>query len=194
MQYQADMHMYCSLVKISDIVQEDEGTYEMWAKNREGEATNTLILNVVSKLYNLTLLEQIWHNITRQVGDKAEEKKQEEKKETKKIIKKKKKQAAEPPKVVKPLTPVVCKVGELVRMETVITGTPAPSLTWQRDGGDLPAHVRVVAGDDGLYALVIDASAVDDEGDYTVRAENEAGSAQTSANLCVQGKLIEAVF
>ena len=50
LQYQADMHMYCSLIKISSVNQEDEGTYEMRAKNREGEATNTLVLNVVSSL------------------------------------------------------------------------------------------------------------------------------------------------
>ena len=44
--YQADMHMYCSIIKIADLTQEDEGTYELCAKNREGEATNTLTLNV----------------------------------------------------------------------------------------------------------------------------------------------------
>merc|ERR1719402_908618 len=41
---QADMHMYCSFVKISNVTKEDEGTYEVIAKNREGEATNTLNL------------------------------------------------------------------------------------------------------------------------------------------------------
>ena len=43
---QADMHMYCSIVRISNVSKSDEGTYEVCAKNREGEATNTLILNV----------------------------------------------------------------------------------------------------------------------------------------------------
>merc|ERR1712106_879719 len=46
---QADMHMYCSFVKIKDVRMEDKGTYEVIAKNREGEATNTLTLNVTAK-------------------------------------------------------------------------------------------------------------------------------------------------
>ena len=69
---QADMHMYCSIVRISNVSKKDEGTffniykqvksgkqsinlffqigtYEVCAKNREGEATNTLILNVTAK-------------------------------------------------------------------------------------------------------------------------------------------------
>ncbi len=96
--------------------------------------------------------------------------------------------AGEPPKVVKPLTPVVCKLGDAVRMETVITGSPAPTLTWQHNGRGLPSHARVVEEGDGLRALVIDAAALEDEGDFLVRAENEGGSAQTSANLCVQGE------
>ena len=29
------------------------------------------------------------------------------------------------------------------------------------------------------------------DGDYIVRAENEAGHVQTSANLCVQGEVVE---
>ena len=47
--HQADMHMYCSIIRISDIALSDEGTYEVLARNREGEATNTLVLNVRPK-------------------------------------------------------------------------------------------------------------------------------------------------
>merc|ERR1712241_900167 len=46
---QADMHMYCSFVKINNVKMEDKGTYEVIAKNREGEATNALTLNVNAK-------------------------------------------------------------------------------------------------------------------------------------------------
>ena len=31
---QADMHMYCSIVRISNVSKSDEGTYEVCAKNR----------------------------------------------------------------------------------------------------------------------------------------------------------------
>merc|ERR1712066_441506 len=46
---QADMHMYCSFLRISGVQLSDQGTYEVIAKNREGEATNTLTLNVRAK-------------------------------------------------------------------------------------------------------------------------------------------------
>ena len=52
--HQADMHMYCSIVRIADVSVTDEGTYEVAARNREGEATNTLVLNVRPKA------EQVW--------------------------------------------------------------------------------------------------------------------------------------
>ena len=41
--------MYCSIVKIAKVRKSDEGTYEVVAKNREGEATNTLVLNVTDR-------------------------------------------------------------------------------------------------------------------------------------------------
>ena len=46
---QADMHMYCSFLRISGVQMSDQGTYEVIAKNREGEAANTLTLNVRAK-------------------------------------------------------------------------------------------------------------------------------------------------
>ena len=38
-----------SIIRISNVKKSDEGTYEVCAKNREGEATNTLVLNVKAK-------------------------------------------------------------------------------------------------------------------------------------------------
>jgi hypothetical protein len=161
--YQADMHMYCSMVRISNLLPEDAGVYEVTAKNREGEATNTLVLNVRPK---------------KKPGEP--EKPPEE--------------AAEPlspPVVVKPLTPAVCRLGEAVRMETVIAGKPKPRVSWRHNGAPLAqGRARVVEGPaEGQYALLVDSPAQEDDGDYTVRAENDAGAAQTTANLSVQGEL-----
>ena len=83
---QADMHMYCSIVRISNVGKSDEGTYEVCAKNREGEATNTLILNVTLKPEKPSA------------------------------------PVNEPPMIVKQLTPTVCRLGDSVKLETVITG------------------------------------------------------------------------
>lgn len=157
-QYQADMHMYCSFLKISKVAKSDEGTYEVIAKNREGEATNTLQLNVSSS-----------------------EVKQE-------VVAKK----AEAPVIVKALTPTVCKVGDTVKMETVITGSPKPKLKWYHNNKHFKISKNVsIKESDNVYCLIINKSEMKHDGDYIVRAENEAGSAQTSANLCVQGEIVE---
>ena len=90
--HQADMHMYCSIVRISDIAVTDEGTYEVLARNREGEATNTLVLNVRPKAAAVEAEPQAT------------------------------------PIIVKPLTPTLCKVGESIKLEAVITGRNTTSL------------------------------------------------------------------
>ena len=82
---------------------EDEGTYEVCAKNREGEATNTLVLNVKMKEAEPQIVEE---------KDLA-------------------------PMIVKPLTPTLCKVGDSVKLETVITGKPKPTLQWTFNGQPL---------------------------------------------------------
>lgn len=43
---ESDMHMYCSVVKISKVLKEQEGRYKIVAKNREGEATIEIPLKV----------------------------------------------------------------------------------------------------------------------------------------------------
>lgn len=46
---ESDVHMYCSIIQIKDVRKEDEGTYDIIARNREGEAINHVILNVKVK-------------------------------------------------------------------------------------------------------------------------------------------------
>ena len=151
---QADMHMYCSIVKINNLTTDDTGVYEVCAKNREGEATNTLQLNVLTP---------------------------QDKKAAQKV---------QPPIIVKPLTATVCKMGDSVKMETVITGTPMPELTWLYNDKPLDkdtGNVKVMKKEN-IYTLLIDKVAQANDGEDRVKAQNEAGMAQTSANLCVQGE------
>ena len=151
-QHQADMHMYCSIIKITDIKKEDAGTYEVTARNREGEATNTLVLNVTPKA------------------------------EIKEPVK-------SAPIIVKPLTPTVCKVGEAVKLEAVITGTPKPKLEWSQAGKPLSLgdNLKIVEKDN-IYTLSIENVTQSMEGEYTILATNSSGSVHTSAYLSVQGK------
>jgi len=172
---QADMHMYCSFVKISHVSKDDEGTYEVIAKNREGEATNTLILNV---------------NKSGKVDTKKkdEPKKKIEPKRDSKKVQEPKKPDVEAPTIVKALTPTVCTIGDSIQIETIITGVPKPTLKWYHNNKHFKSGKNVTITESGnTYTLTISRADLKNDGDYTVKAENEAGSAQTSANICVQG-------
>lgn len=46
---QSDVHMYCSIVQIKDVQMTDEGTYDIIARNREGEAVSHVVLVVKVK-------------------------------------------------------------------------------------------------------------------------------------------------
>jgi ribosomal protein L12E/L44/L45/RPP1/RPP2 len=97
--------------------------------------------------------------------------------------------------IVKPLTPTLCKVGESVKIETVITGKPKPALEWTFNGQklDVTEGVKISEKDD-IYTLIIDNVKQAHDGDYTLKAENALGSVQTSANLTVEAdKVIEFV-
>ena len=144
---------FSSIIRISKVKKEDEGTYEVCAKNREGEANNTLVLNVKAKEATPEVVE---------IKDLA-------------------------PMIVKPLTPTLCKVGESVKIETVITGRPKPALEWAFNGQKLVAsdEVKIVEKDD-IYTLIIDNVKQSHDGDYTVKASNSLGCVQTSANVSVQ--------
>lgn len=151
--HQADMHMYCTIVKIGNLQKEDAGTYEVQARNREGEATNTLTL-IVNEPKALTEEQQ------------------------------------NPPIIVKPLTPTVCKAGDSIILETVITGSRNQfQVNWFQNGVEIHENrkIKMVQRDD-IYTLMLDSVGLDADGEYVVKAKNAFGAAQTSANVCVQGK------
>jgi hypothetical protein len=51
---ESDMHMYCSVMKITQILKTQEGKYTIVAKNREGEATIEIPLKV-HKMMNIKI-------------------------------------------------------------------------------------------------------------------------------------------
>ena len=86
------------------------------------------------------------------------------------------------------------QAGESIKLETVITGQPAPTVEWQRNGKPLKSGdngVKITLKDQSIHALVIDSVGHQHDGDYTVKAQNVSGSVQTSANLSVQVKGIQ---
>ena len=82
------------------------------------------------------------------------------------------------------------KVGDTVRMETVITGAPTPKVVWLHNGRTLKAaagKIKMREGKEGAHTLILESVGIEMDGEYVVKAENTVGYVQTSANVCVQG-------
>jgi len=97
--------------------------------------------------------------------------------------------------IVKALTPTVCMVGETVKMETIITGNPKPKLKWYHNNKHFKTSKNInIKESEDIYTLTINKVDLKHDGNYIIKAENEAGVAQTSANLTVQSEdLVEFV-
>ena len=80
--------------------------------------------------------------------------------------------------------------GECAKLEAKVTGNPWPKFTWLKDDKEMQLNDRVRAYEDGEWVILEIADAeLEDEADYTCIAENEAGEAETFAELLVDGNL-----
>ena len=97
----------------------------------------------------------------------------------------------QPPVFTKKLQPLSSRTGKKVRLNCQFQGEPEPTITWYRNESVLlPTADRLeITMQPGNSVLEISQIVLEDTGIYTCRAVNEAGTAITSANLIVQGKL-----
>lgn len=143
---ESDMHMYITILKIKKVKKSQEGTYEVIAKNREGEASVTITLKV-------------------KTGEK------------------------EPPQILEPLKSVIVREDEVAIMSTYIVGNPKPKIQWFKNGE--PAPNLPVTEKDNVYTLTLPTPKPDeDTAEYTVKAKNPHGTAETMATLIIEGKSI----
>lgn len=78
--------------------------------------------------------------------------------------------------------------GEGVKLEVKAAGMPKPELTWLKDDKPVQFNERVRTYEEGdLAVLEITKTDLEDEADYICIARNEAGKAETSAELLVDG-------
>lgn len=91
----------------------------------------------------------------------------------------------EPPEIVEPLQSMTIRKGETVTLTTTIVGTPEPALQWFKNNKPLETPSPKRNGD--TYSVTIKDAHPDDTAEYTVKARNPLGSAETSAFLTVQG-------
>ncbi|KAF0301648.1 Titin [Amphibalanus amphitrite] len=90
---------------------------------------------------------------------------------------------------VSPMKDVICMEGEPARFVAKITGKPAPTATWLREGQIIPQSGEfkmTLTG--GTAVLEICETYSDDTGTITCRATNGAGTSEASARLTVQSE------
>ena len=81
--------------------------------------------------------------------------------------------------------------GECAKLEAKVSGNPWPKFTWLKDDKEMQLDDRVRAYENEEWVILEIADAeLEDEADYTCIAENEAGEAETFAELLVDGTSI----
>ena len=73
-----------------------------------------------------------------------------------------------------------------ITIQCPTSGVPKPSVTWTRDGQEIPSGGRYTVQDDG--SLVIREADEDDSARYTCTADSVAGKDSASSNVWVLGE------
>jgi len=90
------------------------------------------------------------------------------------------------PLFTEPLQPLEVKEGTAAKLQCAVTGEPAPSLEWFKDGVRVKESRRVKVESDGVTASIsFKETRPDDKGEYKCVAINDFGSASCSASLRV---------
>ncbi|RWS25061.1 muscle M-line assembly protein unc-89-like protein [Leptotrombidium deliense] len=94
------------------------------------------------------------------------------------------------PKFVGHLKDVEANLNDSVTLEVKVDGSPKPDLTWLHDGKEIQSgkECELSADDDGdgVYKLRIPKVSKDSAGEYTAKAQNVAGTQESSCSLTVK--------
>lgn len=94
------------------------------------------------------------------------------------------------PEFIKELKDLEVKEGDPARLKCKLKADPAPAIEWLVDDDKIRKSNRIHFEFDGENAtLFITTTYPEDEGEYTCKASNVAGSELTRAELIVNGKL-----
>lgn len=92
----------------------------------------------------------------------------------------------EKPQILEPLQDVTINEGESAVLSVQISGSPAPTVTWFKDGK--PATNLKTRCENTTYTVTFVKTSHTDSGKYSVTATNSAGTAKSSCNLVVESK------
>uniref|UniRef100_A0A8C5E3Y7 Ig-like domain-containing protein n=1 Tax=Gouania willdenowi TaxID=441366 RepID=A0A8C5E3Y7_GOUWI len=94
-----------------------------------------------------------------------------------------------PPNFLQRLQSSTVRQGSQVRLDTRVTGIPAPTVRFYREGAEIQSSADFRILQDGeLHSLLIAEAFPEDSGSYSVTATNSSGRATCTAELLVQGE------
>lgn len=93
----------------------------------------------------------------------------------------------ESPQILEPLQNVTVQEDTTAVLSTVIFGNPKPTVTWMKNGKPLTQPKPMEK--DNTYTIILTNTTTDDTAEYTVRAVNDLGTAETTAQLVVDGNV-----
>ncbi|GFT67998.1 hypothetical protein NPIL_385641 [Nephila pilipes] len=97
---------------------------------------------------------------------------------------------SERPRFISPLSNVMARAGQKLRLECSVTGQPQPEISWLHNAKTLKETRDTKLSFDGTnVTLVITEAFPKDAGMYTVNARNKAGEATSNCNVSVKGRL-----
>nr|XP_029725941.1 muscle M-line assembly protein unc-89-like isoform X7 [Aedes albopictus] len=88
-----------------------------------------------------------------------------------------------------PPSNVMARVGQKIKLEAEVAGTPPPEVMWTHDGMHFSNREVKFFYENGRAQLVIDEAFLKDAGVYTLTAKNIAGEKFCSCNVVVKGRL-----
>uniref|UniRef100_A0A3B4ACT2 Ig-like domain-containing protein n=1 Tax=Periophthalmus magnuspinnatus TaxID=409849 RepID=A0A3B4ACT2_9GOBI len=95
---------------------------------------------------------------------------------------------AVPPSFPKALQRVAQAVGGAAVLECRVAGSQPLTVSWFKDGREITKHERFSAEfNENTAVLTIRGLTLNDAGEFSCRAQNQAGTSQTSSELCVTG-------
>ncbi|PSN37212.1 hypothetical protein C0J52_12781, partial [Blattella germanica] len=94
------------------------------------------------------------------------------------------------PSFITPLSNVMARAGQKIKLECEVTGLPQPELSWSHNAKPIKETRDIKMQYDGKKAnLVVTEAFPKDAGVYVVSAKNIAGEATSSCNVSVKGRL-----